>query len=65
MSNRRFFKDIDGREILLKQAKLLREQASRMPHGVERDRLAKAARLSEAQANGGLWADSFELQPPD
>ncbi|QUS39467.1 hypothetical protein RPMA_11945 [Tardiphaga alba] len=64
MSITRLFKDIDGREILLEQAKLLRERASKMPHGVERERLIKAARLSEAQANGGRWAESTELRPP-
>jgi hypothetical protein len=65
MSMQRFFNDTDPRAILLSQAKLLRDQAAKMPPGDERDRLIAAARKSEAQANLERWANSPGLQPPE
>ncbi len=65
MSNHGIFNRLDPRDILLDQAKLLREQAARMPPGVERDRLMKSARASEAQAYADRWANSAGLQSPE
>lgn len=51
-------------EILLDRAKLLRDEAQRMPPGVERDRLIRQARAIEAEANAEAWANSPACNHP-
>jgi hypothetical protein len=54
----------DTRAILFERAKLLRAEASRMPPGVEQDRLLRQARQIETETRAEDWANSPGLQPP-
>ena len=64
MTQRIFSAQRDSQTILVDRAKLLRQEAQRMPPGVERDRLLKQARQIEAEAQAERWANSPGLQPP-
>lgn len=65
MSN--IFKKPDQRQILLDQAKVLRDEAGKVPHGEERSRMLTAARKIEAEANLdlGLVRRVFNHRPGD
>nr|WP_249132560.1 hypothetical protein [Bradyrhizobium diazoefficiens] len=47
------------------QAAKLKDQASQMPPGPERDALLKRARIADTGAHLSQWLSSSGLQPPD
>lgn len=65
MPSRSFFSRKDPHELLAAEALKLREQARKMPFGVEQDRLLKKARQLETEANLVKWAQSPGLKRPD
>lgn len=65
MFKRRRFKQTTTLEARLAlEAKQLREEAARLPPGVERDRLLKRARQDETASHMAEWLRSPGLQPP-
>jgi hypothetical protein len=65
MFKRRRFKQTTTLETRLAlEAKRLREEAARLPPGVERDRLLKRARQDETASHMVEWLRSPGLQPP-
>lgn len=65
MFKRRRFKQTTTLEARLAlEAKQLREEAARLPPGVERDRLLKRARQDETALHVAEWLRSPGLQPP-
>lgn len=65
MPSRSFFSRKDPSELLAEEARKLRDEARKMPFGVEQDRLLKKARQLETEANLAKWAQSPGLQRPD
>ena len=63
MWKRRRFKSIE--DSLGEEAAQLREEASALPQGIERDHKLRKARQAETGAHIGDWMDSRGLQPPD
>ncbi|WP_439360695.1 hypothetical protein [Bradyrhizobium sp. DASA03007] len=52
-------------ERMAEQALKLKQQASRLPAGKERDELLKRARIAEAGSFINTWISSPGLEPPD
>nr|WP_247967274.1 hypothetical protein [Bradyrhizobium sp. 195] len=50
---------------LAEEAKNLREQAKKLPHGAQREALLRRARQNEVGAHMTEWLTSPGLQPPD
>ena len=61
---RRFSQPQSLEEILADEAKRLREQANRLPHGTARDQVLRKARHAETGSHMSEWLRSPELQPP-
>lgn len=53
------------KERLLKGAQIARDEAARLPSGLERDRLLKKAQQSETAATIDAWVSSPGSPPPD
>jgi hypothetical protein len=51
-------------EMLIKEARLAREMAERLPPGVEQAALLKKARQADTTAHINEWLNSQGLQPP-
>ena len=65
MFRRRRFKQASTLEARLAlEARQLREEATRLPPGVERERLLRKARQDETAAHMSEWLLSPGLQPP-
>ena len=52
-------------ERLAEEAKRLREQASSLPPGIERDHALRKARQAETGSHMSEWLTSPGLKPPD
>jgi hypothetical protein len=52
-------------ERLAAEAKELRERASELPPGLERDRLLRKARQDDTAAQMTAWVSSPGLRPPE
>jgi hypothetical protein len=61
---RRFKQTTPLKERLTSFAREVRERASRLPSGFERDNLLKKAREAETAAHLDDWVNSPGLQPP-
>jgi hypothetical protein len=62
---RRRVKQTESFEIRLSaEAARLREQAKKLPHGIEREELLRRARQAETAAHMNEWLASPGLQPP-
>jgi hypothetical protein len=65
MSERRGVKQTHSlEELMAEQAAKLKEQASQLPAGAEREVLLKRARIAETGAHLSDWLRSPGLQPP-
>jgi hypothetical protein len=65
MQERRRFKQIDPLDKRLsEEAERLRNEARGTPHGVERDRLIRRARLAETASHTSGWLSSPGLKAP-
>lgn len=65
MQKRRRFRQIDPLDKrLADEAQRLREEAKRTPPGIERERLIKRARQTEAASRVNEWLSSPGLQSP-
>jgi hypothetical protein len=65
MQERQRFKPIDPLDSRLsEEAERLWKEARGTPPGVERDRLARRARLAETTSHMSEWLSSKGLQPP-
>jgi hypothetical protein len=65
MSERRGAKQTHSlEELMAEQAAKLKEQASQLPAGAEREVLLKRARIAETGAHLSDWLRSPGLQPP-
>lgn len=64
MSRHNIFERLDARRLLLDQVNELMTEASRMPPGVERDRVLEHARAAQVEANAERLPNSSGLQPP-
>lgn len=66
MSKRRRFKQSATlEERLAMEARLLREEASRLPPGIERERLLRKARQDDTAMHISDWLRSPGLRPPE
>ena len=66
MGKRRRVKQVRSLEDrLAEQAARLKDQASQMPPGPERDALLKRARIADTGAHLSNWLSSPGLQPPE
>ncbi|MBR0931715.1 hypothetical protein JQ561_34335 [Bradyrhizobium diazoefficiens] len=66
MGERRRVKQVRSLEDrMADQAAKLKDQASQMPPGPERDALLKRARIADTGAHLSQWLSSSGLQPPD
>jgi hypothetical protein len=61
---RRFKQTTPLKERLTSFAREVREKASRLPSGIDRDNLLKKAREAETAAHLDDWVNSPGLQPP-
>lgn len=52
-------------ERLLAQAKALRQKATALPIGIEKERLLQKARQADTAANMDQWLSSPGLMPPE
>jgi hypothetical protein len=64
MQRRRFKQSTSLKERLASFAKEIRDKASRLPPGTERDTLLKKASQADTAAHLDEWANSPGLQPP-
>jgi hypothetical protein len=65
MSQRRRFKQTTSlKERLASFARQVRDKASRLPPGAERDAMLKKASQADTAAHLDGWANSAGLQPP-
>ena len=65
MSQRRRFKQTTSlKERLASFAKQVRDKASQLPPGAERDAMLKKASQADTAAHLDGWANSAGLQPP-
>nr|WP_084302888.1 MULTISPECIES: hypothetical protein [unclassified Bradyrhizobium] len=65
MQHRRRFKHtLSLEERLAREAERLREQAKKLPHGLERETLLRKARQAETGSHMSEWLTSPGLQPP-
>ena len=65
MQKRRRFKQIETfRDRLATFAKLMRERASLLPPGAEKDELLSKARRADTAVHLNDWANTPTLQPP-
>lgn len=66
MGERRRVKQVRSLEDrMAEQAARLKDRASQMPPGPERDALLKRARIADTGAHLSQWLSSPGLQPPD
>jgi hypothetical protein len=65
MQRRRFKNMLSFPDRLNQEAQRLREEAKKIPHGMERDALLKKARQAETAAHMDEWLSSPGLRPPD
>jgi len=63
--HRRFKQTISLRDRLTSFATEVREKASRLPPGAEREALVKKASRAETAADLDAWANSSGLRPPE
>jgi hypothetical protein len=61
---RRFKQTLSLEERLSREAERLREQAKKLPHGLERETLLRKARQAETGSHMSEWLTSPGLQPP-
>lgn len=64
-ARRRFRQSSPLEERLAEEAKSLREQAKKLPHGPQREALLRRARQNEVGAHMTEWLMSPGLQPPE
>nr|WP_247275795.1 MULTISPECIES: hypothetical protein [unclassified Bradyrhizobium] len=64
-ARRRFSQSSPLEERLAEEAKSLREQAKKLPHGPQREALLRRARQNEVGAHMTEWLMSPGLQPPE
>lgn len=64
MQRRRFKLSKSLKDRLASFAKEVREKASRLPEGEEKDALLKKARQADTASHLDDWANSSGLQPP-
>ena len=64
LRRRRHKQAISLRDRLAAWAKMVREQAARLPPGTERDAMLKRASQANTAAHLDDWANSPGLQPP-
>jgi hypothetical protein len=64
MQRRRFKQTVPLEERLAQEAARLREQASKLPQGSEREILLRRARQAETGSHLSEWLRSPGLQPP-
>ncbi|HEV7217862.1 MAG TPA: hypothetical protein VGN39_03225 [Terriglobales bacterium] len=64
MQRRRFKNMLTFPERLDQEAKRLRIEAEKLPHGSERDQLLRKARQAETAFHVNNWLSSPGLQPP-
>lgn len=64
-ARRRFSQSSPLEERLAEEAKSLREQAKKLPHGPQREALLRRARQNELGAHMTEWLMSPGLQPPE
>jgi hypothetical protein len=62
---RRFKQTLSLKERLESFAKEVREKASQLPAGIERDSLLKRARQADTASHIEDWANSRGLRPPE
>jgi hypothetical protein len=66
MGSRRRVRQTSPLEVrLAEQAKSLREQAKKLPHGPQREALLRRARQDEVGAHMTEWLTSPGVQPPE
>jgi hypothetical protein len=65
MQRRRFQNIRPFPDRLTQEAQRLREQAKKMPHGIEREMLLRKARQAETAAHMDEWLSSPGLQAPN
>jgi hypothetical protein len=66
MGSRRRVRQSSPLEVrLAEEAKSLREQAKKLPHGPQREALLRRARQDEVGAHMTEWLTSPGLQPPE
>jgi len=61
---RRFKQSLSLKERLFSFARMMREKASRLPPGPEKDDLLTRARRADTACHLDDWANSAGLQPP-
>jgi len=64
MPRRSFNRVLSFPDRLTQEAKRLREEAKKMPHGIERETLLRKARQAETAAHMDEWLSSPGLQAP-
>ncbi|WP_291630216.1 hypothetical protein [Bradyrhizobium sp.] len=64
MQRRRFKQTTSLEERLAEQAQRLRQEATSLPPGIERERAIRKARQAETGAHISEWLNSPGLQPP-
>ena len=62
---RRFKQTVTLEERLAQEAQRLREEAKRLPHGLEREILLRKARQAETGSHISDWLRSPGLRPPE
>jgi len=62
---RRFKQSLTLEERLAAEAKRLREEAQKLPFGLEREELIRKARHAEAASHMSEWLTSPGLRPPE
>jgi hypothetical protein len=65
MKRRRFEQTVSLEERLAEEARRLREEAERLPHGPVRDDALRRARQAETGSHMTEWLTSPGLQPPE
>ena len=65
MQRRRFKNILTFPERLDQEAKRLRTEAEKLPHGSERDELLRRARQAETALHVNEWLSSPELKSPE
>jgi hypothetical protein len=65
MQRRRFRNVLSFPDRLANEAERLREEAEKLPHGLERDALLKKARQAKTALQMEEWISSPGLRPPE
>lgn len=62
---RRFIQTLSLEDRLAEEAARLRDQASKLPHGIEREHLLRRARQCETGSQMNDWLRSPGVRPPE